>query len=428
MSDGLKLLASIVDNGSISVFRDLDGALFIEDEKPVYDFISRHYRRYGEIPSIATVEQECDIDIPDADEVPDYYVKKVHDRKLYSVVRGKFEELKTCLRRYDMDTARDVIDDLRASTSIVHTASDIRNIKDAMRGALRLYDEAHANPGLSGVPVGWPRFDRSTGGFQPGDLITYVARPGMGKTYLLLRQALSAWRAGYSVLVVTMEMTIEQCARRCIALETGVNPTFLRRGELSNYARDRIGRYVESVARSGRFRIFAGGLKSKVSDVEMLVSEYRPDILFIDGVYLMQPDVKRQMSKLEKVPEVFDALKKMTISQNIPVVVTTQFSRSAGKKGKEGSLETIAYTDAISTHSSLVVSINDADPPRNQDVKVLSYLKGREGEAGTFEINYKFRPMDFTEVPVEVDAEGYEVVTRETDTRRQTDINWMSGE
>lgn len=427
MSEGLKLLGAIIDTGSINLLRDVDRSLFIDEEIPVYDFMSTHYRRYGEIPAIATVEEQCDITIPEAPEAPDYYVARVHDRRMYSVVRSKFEDLKGCLRSYDMEAARDVIDDLRSSTQIIHTASDIRNIKEAMRGALRIYDEAHLNPGMSGVPVGWPRYDRATGGLQPGDLVTYVARPGMGKTYLLLRQALSAWRAGYSVLVVTMEMTIEQCARRCIALETGINPTYIRRGELSTQARNRIGDYVDNISRSGRFRIFAGGLKSKVSDVEMLVSEYKPDVLFIDGVYLMQPDTKRQMSKLEKVPEVFDALKKMTISQNIPVVVTTQFSRAAGKKGKEGSLETIAYTDAISTHSSLVVSINDADPPHDKDVKVLAFMKGREGESGLFRINYRFTPMDFTEVPVELDEEGNEILPASETARRTNDVNWMEG-
>lgn len=426
MSDGLKLLGSIIDTGSISTLRELDADLFIDDEREVFSFLRSHYRRYGQVPAIETVEEELDITIPEASEVTEYYVKRVHDRKLYGVVRDKFEELKECLRRFDMDNAREVIDELRASTRITHTASDIRNIAEAYSGAMALYEHAHRNPGVSGVPSGWPRFDYATGGYQPGDLVSFVARPGMGKTYTLLKQALSGWRMGFSVLVVTMEMTIEQCARRVLAIETGINPDYLRRGMLSTYAMRRLQTYRNDLVGSGRFHLFSGGMRSKVSDVDMLVSEFRPDALYVDGVYLMRSDSPRALSKLDRIPEVFDELKAMTLAQNIPVICTTQFSRQAGKKGKEGSLENIAYTDAISTHSSLVIGINDADPPHSDTRKLLSFLKGREGESGTYPINYKFSPMDFSEVEAEVDEEGNPVTTSSALGGVSTD--WMAAD
>lgn len=425
MSDGLKLLGSIIDTGSINVLRDLEEDLFIEEEREVFRFLRSHYRRYGQVPAIETVEEELDVAIPEASEVPAYYVKRVHDRKLYGVVRGKFEDLKDCLRRFDMDSAREVIDELRSSTRIIHTASDIRNIAEAYDGAMALYDHAHRNPGVSGVPSGWPRFDYATGGYQPGDLVSYVARPGMGKTFLMLKQSLASWRAGFSTLVVTMEMTTEQCARRALALETGINPDYLRKGMLSTHAMRRLRAYRDNIVGSGRFHIFSGGMKSKVSDVDMLVSEYQPDILYVDGVYLMRPESTRNMSKLERIPEVFDELKSMTLSQNIPVVCTTQFSRQAGKKGKEGSLENIAYTDAISTHSSLVIGISDADPPHGSSRKRLTFLKGREGEAGVFDINYKFSPIDMSEVEVETDEEGNPVTVP---TTAGVSTDWMASD
>lgn len=427
MSDGLKLLGSIIDTGSVSTLRELDRSIFIDEEVELLDFLRSHYRRYGVIPAIATVEDELDLDIPIAEEVPEYYIKRVHDRKLYGVVKAKFNDLKDSLRRFDMDDARTVIDDLRASTRISHTATDIRNIREAVNGAMELYDYAHLNPGVSGVPSGWPEFDDVTGGYQPGDLVSFVARPAMGKTFLMLKQSLSSWVAGYSVLVVTMEMSIEQCARRIVAMQAGINPDYLRRGQLSTHALRRIGRFKDALAGTGRYRLFSGGMRSKVSDVDMLIAEYRPDIVYIDGVYLMQPDSKRSMSKLERIPEVFDELKRITLAQNLPVIVTTQFSRQAGKKGKEGSLENIAYTDSISTHSSLVVSINDAPAPHTVGKRLISFMKGREGESGSHLINYSFRPMDFTEVPFPRDANGNAVPLHSADQPRvATNTEWMA--
>lgn len=411
MSDGLKLLGSIIDTGSVRTLRDISRDWLIDDELELYDYIRSHYRRYGQIPAIATVEDELGITVPEADETAEYYISRVNDRQLYGVVRDKFNSLKDCLRDFNMEAAKDVIAELHAATRVARTETDIRNIREAMTDVMAEYEFAHANPGVSGVPTAWHSFDYPTGGCQPGDLITWVARPGIGKTYLLLRQAQVAWQFGYSVLIVTMEMTIEQITRRLAAMQAGINPDFIRKGMLSTYAKRRLQNCIDTLGGIDRLHLFSGGLRKSTGDVELLIQEFRPDIVFIDGVYLMQPAVKKAMQKIEKVSEVFDNLKQMTLAHNVPVVVTTQFNRQAGKKGKDGSLENIAYTDAISTHSSLVLSLGEAkgSPSEAKRKRSIKFLKGREGEAGEFEINFSFAPIDFTEIPREreiVDADG----------------------
>ncbi len=425
MSDGLKLLGAIVDNGSVGVLRDLNEHLFIENEVEVFRFLRSHYGRYGELPDITTVESQVGLRIPECVEVTDYYLNKVYDRQLFGVVREKFNSLKECLRRYDMAEAREVIDELKASTRIVHGTSDVRNIREAMQGAMALYDTAHETPGISGVPTAWLAYDSMVGGYQPADLITFVARPEVGKTYILLKQALAGWRLGYSVLIITMEMSVEQCGRRMLAIESGINPHNLRKGQLSTYAQRRVERYLHQLGGSNRLHIFAGGLKSRVSDADMLISEFRPDILFIDGVYLMRPDVRKSLTRMERIPEVFDEVKSLTLSKNIPILVTTQYNRQAGKKGKEGSLENIAYSDAISTHSSLIISIQPGETPYEKNRRVLSVIKGREGETGDFPINYSFRPMDFSEVELVRDEEGNIVGDANEAAQQAQTTEWM---
>jgi replicative DNA helicase len=406
MSDGLKLLSLVVENGSAHIVRELDRELFIEDEGNVYDFVRRFYRRYGRVPAIATVEEETGVELPEAEETIDYYIQRVHDRRLYGVVRDSFNDLRDALRNYDMEAAKDVIDAMRSATRVLHSQNDIRTIDEALRDVWREYQYAHENPGISGVPSGWNSYDYRTGGNQAGDLVTWVARPSMGKTYLLLKQANHAWLTGFNVLVVTMEMTIEQITRRAVAMGAGVNPDYMRKGTLSTHAKRRIERFMDTMSGTERFRLFSGGLRKKTSDVDMLIQEYRPDICLIDGVYLMSPEKSRNMNKTEKVSEVFDELKQVTIAQNIPVVVTTQFNRTSGKKGKDGSLENIAFSDAISTHSSLVLSIQEGDAPYQRTRRKVVFLKGREGEQGRFDVNYLFRPIDFEEVAVEESAEA----------------------
>lgn len=410
MSDGLKLLSLIVENGSGSLLREIPSDLFVEDEVEVYRFIRSHYRRYSSIPALATVEEELDIELPEAEEAPEYYRKKLYDRRLYSQLRGHFSRFRDCLSTFDMDNAREVIAEMNSATRIIHADNDIRNVSEAGRDVLERYDFVHSHPGLSGIPTLWSKYDEVTGGYQSGDLITYVARPEMGKTATMLRHASAAFATGASVLIVTMEMTIEQIVRRLLGLLTGVDPNLIKRGQLSTSARRRLGEYVDTIAGADRLKIFSGGMKKHVSDVDLLVQEFCPDIVFIDGIYLMSAENKSIRTMTERVSEVFTEAKQLSLARNIPTVVTTQYNRVAGKKGKDGSLETIAYSDAISTHSSIILSIQEGLPGRERETRTALLIKGREGETGAFPYNYKFRPVNLDEIVEDADDDSSEAV------------------
>lgn len=404
MSEGLKLLSLIVENASGSLLRDIPADLYIEDEVEVYRFIRTHYRRYGVIPALSTVEETLDITLPEAEETPEYYRKKLFDRKLYASVRTHYTQLQNCLREFDMDTAREVIRGMRADARIANTESDVRNFTEAAADVLARYDFTHSRPGLSGVPTMWPRYDAITGGYQPGDVITYVARPEMGKTTTMLRHAVAAYRTGYSVLIVSMEMPIEQMMRRVLGLLTGIDPNLIKRGQLSTYARRRLGQYVQDIAGADRLRLYSGGMSKHVSDVDILVQEFQPDIIYVDGVYLMSCENRNVRTKTERVSEVFDEVKQLALARNKPVAVTTQYNRVAGRKGKDGALENIAYSDAIATHSSIILSIQEGLPGRERETRIAELIKGREGETGSFPYNYLFRPVNLDEIEEETQA------------------------
>jgi replicative DNA helicase len=674
VSDGLHLLGAIIDTGSIHLLRDLREDYFIDDEVPVYQYMRRHYRRYGNVPAITTVQDHCGVEFPDAVEGVDYYTRRVEDRYIYQYIKTDFTKLKDALRDYDMDRAREVIANLRLTTRLITNATDVRTLGEAANIVLAEYENAHLNPGLSGVPSGLPSLDKSTGGYQAGDLVTYVARPacisgdtelyvsrepkgsgrwysvvelyramkglpihggkgggkpwdlskptkvqclmgdgltglnlveevvfsgwkmtysivtesgkclratadhmmltpggymrlgdmspgmevicradtagtqprytppyrkeictrlpyspystriidgnvyhrvleqravfdaalngmslnefvealrfgpsrelvfserskhvhhrdgnywnndptnlellsnsehgtrhseeavirkhfgknevrpekvvsitpyqnectydlvmadpynnfvagGMvthnsGKTYVLLGQAKHAWESAFSVLLVTMEMTVSQITRRMVAMAAGINPDFIRTGRLSYYANRRFTRTVEEFRSTDRFHIYSGGKRKRPSDVEILIQEYRPDIVYVDGMHLMNPDDSRASQRNERVSSIMDSLNQLTIDHTIPIICTTHLNRAAGTKGKAASLETVAYSDAIGTHSSLVLSVSDGLPPHQKDQRILKFIKGREGETGSITTNFCFRPMNFSE-------------------------------
>lgn len=416
MSDGLKLLAGILETGSVQKLREITADLFLDEEEEVYRHVTRHFRRYGAMPAFATLEEETGVRLPAVEEPVDYYLHRVYDRKLYNEIRDRFVSLRDSIRDNNMEVARQAIAEMNSSCRLITNENRVSNLREASREVLDLYEHAHANPGISGIASGWPTFDESTGGYQNGDVVTWVARLGIGKTNILLKQADFAWGQGNSVLVVTTEMPKPQITRRLLGIQSGINPDAIRKGQLSHWARARLRRLVDNLTYGERFSIYSAGMNQKVGDIDTLIHEFAPDIVFIDGAYLLRPETgTRHLNRIERVPEVYDALKAMALTHNRPIVNTTQFSRQAGKRGKEGSIETIAFSDAIAQNSSIVMGIKDGTPPHQISRRVLEFLKGREGEQGEFSINYLFRPVDFSELP------------EETIREEAVDLDWMGG-
>lgn len=421
MSDGLKLLSSILAAGSSRAFSDLDRELFVDDELPAFDFIRNHIRVYRQLPAAQTIQEEVGRRMPTANESMEFYTDQVAARYEYAQIRERLIPLRDAMNVRNMP---EVEANIQAMNRIVRRTSSRRNsgvvisLADAMQQShQRLI--TNMGGGLTGIPSGWPRLDAITGGYQDSDIISWVARMGVGKTYLLLKQAKAAYAHGSNVLFVTTELGAEQIARRYIALELGVNPNHLKNATVSTYLLRRIEALSQSMVGMDRFHLLSVGLESKVDTLHAIIQEFGPDIVFLDGMYLLKPtDISRNASRGDKITAVMDELKSINLSARIPIVLTTQFSRQAGKGGKMGDLESIGYSDSIGTHSSIVGAIKFGPTEKPEDSRILEILKGREGESGKIAINFKFAPLNLDEfTPEQQETEG---------EATEANVDWMA--
>eukprot|EP01136_Pigoraptor_vietnamica_P038269 Opistho-1_new@107346 len=90
-----------------------------------------------------------------------------------------------------------------------------------MRSALlELELKKNQKEGLTGVPTGFTALDRVTSGFQKTELIIIAARPGMGKTALILSACRNAAvDHGQAVAFFSLEMSSVQLVNRLISAE-----------------------------------------------------------------------------------------------------------------------------------------------------------------------------------------------------------------
>jgi replicative DNA helicase len=109
------------------------------------------------------------------------------------------------------------------SRQLIESTTD--NTADEQRPFLAVYENFIAPPGpLSGISTGVSKFDRETGGWQPGHFVLIGARPGMGKTTLMLFHTIQALQAGYPVAVFSLEMDAEKLIEIMACLVLGYDP------------------------------------------------------------------------------------------------------------------------------------------------------------------------------------------------------------
>lgn len=400
MTDGLKFLASILRDGATTALRDVNEELFVDGpERDTYVLIRNHYRRYRLLPTLATVNDEMQFLLPTRLDTPQYHLDKMRDRHFYNAVRPRFGDLRTAIKDEGPTEVRAIITELHTlARNDPALATDIHDATDVYTEVIDRYmeDRPHRADEVLGVPTGWRWLDAQTGGWQRGDIITLAARPELGKTWLLIHMLYTAWVSGRSVMFFTTEMPPHQVGARLIGYQTGVNPRLLRTLHLSPWGERRLFQALETVQNDGKLKLISAAGKS-TDWVEDLIHEYQPDLVCIDGCYLLQPSSgRRDAGRFERIGNVFDDINTMKLRTNKPILVTTQMNRQSGEKGKSGSLETLGYSDAIGTHSSIILQIKPwphwgvCDIPGFNPTasRVIQCLKGREGPIPSFPIHY----------------------------------------
>jgi replicative DNA helicase len=410
MSIGLQLLRSILDSGARTEFRHLSETLFVEAEIPIYQFVARHYRRHGGLPSQEAL-LENGIRLPSASENPTYYLERARNRAIFNVIAAEQPTLAQAMQSRDMGHAGEVLRRMTYAVGRFESEEDTATLTETVQTVLEQYEHSARNPGRQGVTLGWPYLDDLTNGAEPGDVITYVARPGMGKSWLMTHCARAAWLAGNSVLFVSMEMTATQIARRFLGMHAGINPDYIRRGQLSSYAYETMYATAGHLNDGAPFHFLSGSFEKSVPLVDAAIQEFAPDIVFIDASYLMSPASKgSKKATWELLADVGKEIKEMAMARRRPIVQSVQFNREAKKVKGSGNLgvEFIGGSDVIGQISTIAIAITEGEAPNERSERRLTILKNREGDNGSMRTRFLFEPPDFSFIPPDDHPESYD--------------------
>lgn len=357
--------------------------------KYVYDF----YSKYGKVPSIDLVEEEFkDLRIEYAKEPVDYYLDKMTE----NYVRVKGSQVLIGSAREIVKSPMKGIEKLQTAVAeltleAVPTRDDL--VEDTVEDRKARYLRLKKVGGMDGMPTPWEVLNEAAMGLHGGDFIAIVSRPGVGKTWLLSIFAEFSARQGLKVLFVTNEMSNTQIMQRFDALYFKLPYKELRAGLLPDALE----------------KMYFEGLKKMKKEVKMVVTQdvhgvnsvgskidqYKPDLVLIDGMYLLADDQNSQ-SRWEGISNISRNLKKLARKKNVPIIATTQFNRaSEDVKIDKVTLSNLGFSDSIGQDADVVLGLfRTKDMEMNQEMKVRM-LKIREGEPKDFTIQWDLRYMRF---------------------------------
>ncbi|MEI6408435.1 MAG: replicative DNA helicase [Bacteroidota bacterium] len=192
--------------------------------------------------------------------------------------------------------------------------------------------------GLTGVPTGFTDLDRLTSGWQPSDLIILAARPGMGKTSLILAMTLNAAKDfNKGVALFSLEMANTQLVSRLISMEAEIPGSKMRSGKLEDYEWQMLQSTVEKLSQIPVFIDDTPGinifeLRAKCRRLKM---QHDIQLIIIDYLQLMTgaSESNKGGNREQEIAGISRALKGMAKELAVPVIALSQLSRAVETRG-----------------------------------------------------------------------------------------------
>jgi replicative DNA helicase len=384
--------------------------------RDAFQFLRTHYGEFGQLPKVETVLNECDID-PDyepsavrVEEPAAYYAKKVIERAALNEQKKAAQGLRQALVDRDPnavhETAKSIVQvGLETLTTLRGSVVNQKlNTDERWERYQRLKS---IDGGVVGFNTPWAAMDDVTGGWRDGALITCVARLGLGKTWMSILNQVCCERQGAQVGFVSPEMTREAIELRRDAVNYRLPYRDLLKGELDVESERQ---YYEALCAEAdgpapNSFVASEGYVTSVLDAELFAQEREIDILFVDGMYLLNPPGDNgRMAWHERVMHVVRSLKELALKMKIPVFATGQFNRNVRSGAMRAGTESIGHSDAIGQFSDIIIGMFQDENMRVSNQMMVSLLKNREGPPIELLSNWDLIRMDFSEIGVGAEA------------------------
>ena len=257
------------------------------------------------------------------------------------------------------------------------------------------------------IKIGIDKFDIQFGGIKPGRLYIVGARPGFGKTSLLMNIAYNVAKENNKVMFFTLEMSQYEIIKRLIS-HVGLienkkfeNPYFITEDDFQ--------RIVDTVNSLVKLPLVIIDNCYMINTIKARVIKERPKLVIIDYVQLLK-FTQKQLDRLSlALSMTARELKILAKEYNCAIFLASQLSREVEKRAEKepmlsdykesGGLEENADMATFLWWPARVLKENPKtkEPWTEEEQKKISWIiaKNRHGRIGTITLDFEAEYFKF---------------------------------
>jgi replicative DNA helicase len=223
------------------------------------------------------------------------------------------------------------------------------------------------------MATGFRTIDQATAGLQPGQLVTIIAPPKTGKSVLAMQVAVNIHEDGFVPMFQSFEMTNIEQQHRHDAMRAHIAHSRLIRGALKPDEEARYKAALTKMESMHNFYLTDSVSAMTVTGLAAKIDKLRPNIVFVDGVYLMLDEVSGESNSPQALTNITRGLKHLAMAKEIPIVVSTQVLLWKMKK-RQVSADAIGYSSSFYQDSDVILGLQkqDEEDDTSRELKIVA--------------------------------------------------------
>lgn len=317
--------------------------------------------------------------------------------------------------------SKELLDKAESSIFAISQAHIKRNfipIKETLAESFDRLDELHRQgEGLRGIPTGFNDLDKMLSGMQKANLLILAARPGQGKTALVVNiaQYVSLVQKK-AVGIFSLEMSKEELVDRLMVSQADVDAWRHKTGRLTEDDWNRLSEAMGQLAEAPLFiddtpALSIAEMRSKARRLQL---DQNLGLIIVDYLQLVDPGQKMENRVIE-VSYVSKSLKNLARELNIPVLAASQLSRAVEHRGeRRPQLADLRESGAIEQDADVVMFIYrpDNEITSTSIPTKLLIAKHRNGATGEIDLLFRGDRIRFYSVERSHEATAQTVIER----------------
>jgi urease gamma subunit len=185
----------------------------------------------------------------------------------------------------------------------------------------------------------------------------------------------------------SFEMNNHEQTQRYMSMSAHISNARLRRGKLQAAEEDRLLARIDDLKHEEAFHLVDAVNGLTVSALMAKAEQLNPEIIFVDGVYLMLDEVTGEANTPQALTNITRALKRMAQRLDKPVVISTQTLLWKMKGGKV-SADSIGYSSSFFQDSDVILGLEPVE--EDDEIRLLKVVQARNCPPTETSITWKW--------------------------------------